>query len=303
MLSALNSAKLSAQSPPCSRNASPSAALASCFFSLRASPAKTSGGYLASCASTAAARPHRDSRASGPRERPPCRLLPLGHRSPSPQAIQASLIGEASFPPCKPRANRPFRRVCRIRTLAAGPPLRPAQTCFRAPSSGGHESPDRRGRGQPGTKPRRFVFVLLDNFTMLCFACAIEPLRIANRMSGKRSIPGCWRAKAATASPARTARLQARHGPRGGRPRRHDPRLRRHRRGARPHQARRELAAARGAARGGHRRALHGELHAGQGRASRRRKATIHWENQDGFAEEFEEVKLTKSVFVVDGNR
>jgi transcriptional regulator GlxA family with amidase domain len=33
------------------------------------------------------------------------------------------------------------------------------------------------------------------------------------------------------------------------------------------------------------------------------RKATIHWENQDGFTEEFEEVKLTKSVFVIDGNR
>ena len=33
------------------------------------------------------------------------------------------------------------------------------------------------------------------------------------------------------------------------------------------------------------------------------KKATIHWENQDGFLEEFEEVKLTKSVFVMDGNR
>ena len=33
------------------------------------------------------------------------------------------------------------------------------------------------------------------------------------------------------------------------------------------------------------------------------RKATIHWENQDSFTEEFEEVTLTKSVFVVDGNR
>ena len=33
------------------------------------------------------------------------------------------------------------------------------------------------------------------------------------------------------------------------------------------------------------------------------RRATIHWENQDSFVEEFEEVTLTKSVFVVDGNR
>jgi len=33
------------------------------------------------------------------------------------------------------------------------------------------------------------------------------------------------------------------------------------------------------------------------------KKATIHWENQDSFLEEFENVELTKSVFVVDGNR
>ena len=34
-------------------------------------------------------------------------------------------------------------------------------------------------------KPRRFVFVLMDNFTMLCFAAALESLRIANRTAGK----------------------------------------------------------------------------------------------------------------------
>jgi transcriptional regulator GlxA family with amidase domain len=33
------------------------------------------------------------------------------------------------------------------------------------------------------------------------------------------------------------------------------------------------------------------------------KRATIHWENQDSFIEEFEEVELTKSVFVIDGNR
>jgi len=33
------------------------------------------------------------------------------------------------------------------------------------------------------------------------------------------------------------------------------------------------------------------------------KRATIHWENQDSFSEEFQEVELTKSVFVVDGNR
>jgi hypothetical protein len=44
ILLALNSAKLSAQSPPCSRNALPSATAARLAKRLRASPAKTSGG-------------------------------------------------------------------------------------------------------------------------------------------------------------------------------------------------------------------------------------------------------------------
>ena len=33
------------------------------------------------------------------------------------------------------------------------------------------------------------------------------------------------------------------------------------------------------------------------------KRATIHWENQDSFAEEFHEIDLTKSVFVMDGRR
>lgn len=33
------------------------------------------------------------------------------------------------------------------------------------------------------------------------------------------------------------------------------------------------------------------------------KRATIHWENQDSFLEEFDEVELTKAVFTLDGNR
>jgi transcriptional regulator GlxA family with amidase domain len=43
--------------------------------------------------------------------------------------------------------------------------------------------PMRRTDGE--TPPRRFVFVLLDQFTMLCFSSAVEALRIANRMSDR----------------------------------------------------------------------------------------------------------------------
>src|ERR1700751_3927019 len=54
MLLAPCSAKLSAQSPPCSRKAPPLATRASARFRLRASPAKTSGGKVASCFSVSA---------------------------------------------------------------------------------------------------------------------------------------------------------------------------------------------------------------------------------------------------------
>src|SRR5690606_29881545 len=64
MLSAIvDSAKVSAQSPPWSRNASPRDALASCSRSLSASPAKTRGGEAASCSVTA--RSSSTSRHSG----------------------------------------------------------------------------------------------------------------------------------------------------------------------------------------------------------------------------------------------
>ncbi len=38
---------------------------------------------------------------------------------------------------------------------------------------------------QKTTAARRFVFILLDKFTMISFAGAIEPLRLANRVSGE----------------------------------------------------------------------------------------------------------------------
>ncbi len=53
ILLAVNSAKLSAQSPPWSRKALPSATCARLDIKLRASPANTSGGWVFSRASTA----------------------------------------------------------------------------------------------------------------------------------------------------------------------------------------------------------------------------------------------------------
>src|SRR5262249_29755154 len=54
MLSAENSAKLSAQSPACRRKPSPRETSASAALSERASPAKTNGGIRRSCSSASA---------------------------------------------------------------------------------------------------------------------------------------------------------------------------------------------------------------------------------------------------------
>ncbi|MGR3435578.1 MAG: GlxA family transcriptional regulator [Shimia sp.] len=153
-------------------------------------------------------------------------------------------------------------------------------------------------------KPRRFVFVLLDNFTLLCFAAALESLRIANRMAGKElytwrvigdggetvecsagsifrldgdldettrddTVLLCSGIDVQSATTKRLLNWMRREARRGG--------------------------TMGGLCTAGYSLAMAGLLDG--------KRATIHWENQDSFTEEFDEVELTKSVFVVDGNR
>ena len=152
--------------------------------------------------------------------------------------------------------------------------------------------------------PRRFVFLLLDQFTMLSFAGAIEPLRIANRIGGRTLYTWALAGEGgdvATCSNGASFKL--------------DMGLDELSRedvvlvcgGVDVQEAttrsvlnwlRRE--ARRGVTVGGLCTASYALAEAG---LLDGRKATIHWENQDSFLEEFEEVNLTKSVFVVDGNR
>ena len=146
-------------------------------------------------------------------------------------------------------------------------------------------------------KPRRFVFVLLEEFTMLCFSAAVESLRIANRMSGKELYT--WALVSEDGAPVRCSagiefvvqhelidvlrddtlmvcggvnikaasskkivnwlRRESRRGP---------------------------LIA--GLCTAGYTLAKAGLLDG--------KRATIHWENQDSFIEEFEDVELTKLV-------
>jgi AraC family transcriptional regulator, glycine betaine-responsive activator len=159
------------------------------------------------------------------------------------------------------------------------------------------------GVGAPA-KARRFVFVLLRDFTMLSFACAVEPLRIANRMAG-RELYAWVLAGEGGDSVACSNRTVFKLDMDLGELSRDDTVLVC---GGLDVQAattrtilnwlRRE--ARRGVTVGGLCTAAHTLARAG---LLDGKKATIHWENQDSFAEEFEDVTLTRGVFVIDGNR
>ncbi len=157
---------------------------------------------------------------------------------------------------------------------------------------------------RPGFTPRRFTFVLLNNFTLLCFSSAVECLRLANRMSGQELYQ--WTVATEGADPvscsagiefnaqsdlgdlARDEAIMVCGGVdvQTATTKRLLNWLRK--------EARRGATVA-GLCTAGYALAKAGLLDG--------KKATIHWENHDSFAEEFDEVTLTKSVFVVDGNR
>ncbi|NHQ74991.1 GlxA family transcriptional regulator [Roseovarius gahaiensis] len=155
------------------------------------------------------------------------------------------------------------------------------------------------------TTPRRFIFVLLENFTLLSFAAAIDSLRIANRMSDHDlytwKLAGDTEDRRITSSAGAVFEL--------------DMGLDELSRddtivlcgGADVQRAttkrllnwlRRETR--RGLKVAGLCTAAYSLARAGLLDGKR---ATTHWENHDSFIEEFDEVELTKSVFVVDGNR
>ncbi len=156
----------------------------------------------------------------------------------------------------------------------------------------------------PHAPARRFVFVLLDRFTMMSFSGAIEPLRLANYVACKPLYAWVLAGEggvAVTCSNGATFKLDM-----GLEEVDRDDTILVcggidvQRATTRPilNWLRRE--ARRGNVIGGMCTGAYTLAKAG---LLDGRKATIHWENQDGFAEEFEQVSLSKAVFVMDGNR
>ena len=152
--------------------------------------------------------------------------------------------------------------------------------------------------------PRRFVFLLLDNFTMIAFAGAIEPLRIANLM--KRGKVYDWTivsedGNAVRCSNGALVNVDSELMPVG----RDDTVVVCS--GIHVREASRKpvLSWLRREAKKGIR--IVGICTAAYTLAKaellHNRTATIHWENRDGLVEEFPELDVSKSVFKIDGNR
>ena len=166
------------------------------------------------------------------------------------------------------------------------------------------------GRAEPLARgPERFAFVLVPNFSMIAFASALEPLRIANRMAERELYS--WQIVSREAGPVRASNAclvmtdqslaDVAVGPGRDSPivilcsglgaeRIFDREL-----FAWLRRADRAGATIGAVCTGAHLLARAGLL--------KGRKCTIHWENLPGFVEEFPEIEVTADLFEVDHNR
>ena len=153
-------------------------------------------------------------------------------------------------------------------------------------------------------KPKRFVFVLVPNFTLLSFASAVDALRLANRMAGREAYS--WTiigegGETISCSAETSFALEDDLCELG----RDDVLVLCGGTDIQSATTKKLISWLRREARKG--LTVIGLCTAAYTMAKagllENKKATIHWENQDSFSEEFDLVELTKSVFVVDGNR
>ncbi|MER2509483.1 MAG: GlxA family transcriptional regulator [Amaricoccus sp.] len=165
-------------------------------------------------------------------------------------------------------------------------------------------APDPRRDTGVEVRAERFVFLLLEHFTLIAFAGAVEPLRLANLMAGRALYD--WSTVSAGGAPVTASNGVAVQvdGPLGELGR--DaiiivvggidvktaitrPILTWLRREAR------RVAAVGAVCTGAQAIAQAGLLDG--------RRCTIHWENRDSFEEDFPEIELSPNIYVIDQNR
>jgi transcriptional regulator GlxA family with amidase domain len=163
------------------------------------------------------------------------------------------------------------------------------------------------GNGANG--PRRFSFLLIPNFSMSAFAMALEPIRIANRMSGRELYS--WQIVSKAGGPVRASNgvvvltdqsiADVRLSPGGTNP----TVMLCSGLGAEHYEDRELFGWLRRVDRAG---AVLGAVCTGAHVLARAGllddyRCTIHWENLPGFIEDFPDIRVSADLFEVDRNR
>lgn len=153
-------------------------------------------------------------------------------------------------------------------------------------------------------KPKHFVLVLMENFTLLSFAATVECLRLANRMAGRQVYS--WQLQSeGGGTVCCSAGVEFQVDGEFGDLSRDDTLLLIGGVDVQKATTKRLISwlrreARKGLVLGGLCTATYALAKAG---LLEGKKATVHWENYDSFIEEFDEIELTKAIFLVDGNR
>lgn len=150
--------------------------------------------------------------------------------------------------------------------------------------------------------PQHFVFALVDDFTHIALACAVDPLRIANLISGRPLYRWSYASENGETARSSDGTVITAHHPFVAFPD-CDRLFVLSGIGMQAGNHRVLLAALRHASR--HRRTSIGALCSGawilaKGGFLNGQKAAIHWEYHDSFIEAFPEVQLVRNVFVAD---
>ncbi|MEO1541723.1 MAG: GlxA family transcriptional regulator [Pseudomonadota bacterium] len=158
--------------------------------------------------------------------------------------------------------------------------------------------------GQSDAPPRAFLFFLTENYSLLSYACAIEPLRLANLQAGRTLYT--WRLASENGETALASNNTATVVDCGFTELMRDETLLVCSgidvKGAtsKPLLTWLRRESRKGIDIGGLCNATYILAKAG---LLENRKCTIHWDNRDSFIEEFPDIELSQAIYTIDGNR